>query len=208
MKSSYKLLVELIPLVEAYEATNQKVEMKGFLQFVAQREDSPTTKNAKPDANAQMMHNQLGFFLNYLFRFFKGYTKTALRNSPVSTADDFIFLASLNREPSVRKTDLIKNNLMETPSGMEVVKRLLKNKLVAELADPDDKRSVRLKITEKGKKELYIIFGEMNKVGNVLAGNLKPEEVKQLHGLLEKLFTHHQLIKHIDHSDGLEVLLK
>jgi MarR family transcriptional regulator, lower aerobic nicotinate degradation pathway regulator len=208
MKPSFKLLAELIPLIEEFEATNQKVELKGFLQFAAQKNAPAGGKAAPVNDDLQTISNQLGFFLNYLFRFFKGYTKVALRNSPVSTADDFIFLATLNREPSMRKTDLIKNNMMETPSGIEVIKRLLKNKLVTELADPEDKRSVRLKLTEKGKKELYTIFGEMNKVSNVLTGNLNTAEIKQLHSLLEKLFTHHQLIKDTDYSEGLEILLK
>jgi MarR family transcriptional regulator, lower aerobic nicotinate degradation pathway regulator len=208
MKPSYQLLAELIPLIEEFESTHQKVEMKGFLQFMAQKTAQTTPKPVTMNNELQTMSNQLGFFLNYLFRFFKGYTKTALRNSSVSTADDFIFLATVNREPSIRKTDLIKNNMMETPSGIEVIKRLLKHKLVSELADPEDKRSVGLKITEKGKKELYSIFNEMNKVGNVLVGKLRVSEIKQLHSLLEKLFTHHQLIKDIDYSSGLEVLLK
>jgi DNA-binding MarR family transcriptional regulator len=208
MKESFTLLSQLIPLVAEFETTNQKVDMKGFLQFAAQKHTPSTSSSAPLNGELQTMSNQLGFFLNYLFRFFKGYTKTALRNSLVSTADDFVFLAALNRESSMRKTDLIKNNMMETPSGIEVIKRLLKNKLVSELSDPEDKRAIRLKISEKGKKELYIIFGEMNKVSQVLVGNLQTGEIKQLHGLLEKLFTHHQIIKDIDYSGGLEVLLK
>jgi MarR family transcriptional regulator, lower aerobic nicotinate degradation pathway regulator len=208
VKASYKLLTELLPLIEEFEATNQKMELKSFLQFARQKTTPLNAKAATPDKDLQLMSNQLGFFLNYLFRFFKGYTKTALRNSSISTADDFIFLATLSRQPSMRKTDLIKNNMMETPSGIEVIKRLLKYKLVAELADAEDKRSVRLKLTEKGKKELQDIFTEMNTVGNVLVGKLNVGEIKQLHGLLEKLFTHHQLLKDIDYSEGLEVLLK
>lgn len=208
MRASFKLLSELIPLIEEFEATNQKVEMKSFLQYATEKQNARRSKPAKTDDNLQRMSNQLGFFLNYLFRFFKSYTKTALRNSPISTSDDFVFLATLSREASMRKTDLIKNNMMEIPSGIEVIKRLLKHKLVAELPDPEDKRSIRLSLTKKGRKELYVVFGEMNKVSNVLVGKLSASEIKQLHGLLEKLFTHHQLIKDIDHSDGLEVLLR
>ncbi len=208
MKPSYQLLTELLPLIEAFEATNQKMDIRHFLQYANQKNAVSVEKKVPADKELQMINNQLGFFLNYLFRFFKGYTKVALRNSPVSTADDFIFLATLSRETSMRKTDLIKNNMMETPSGMEVIKRLLKHKLVSELADADDKRSIRLKVTEKGKKELYIIFNEMNKVGNVLVGKLSVTEIKKLHTLLEKLFTHHQLMKDIDYNEGLEVLLK
>ncbi len=207
MKASFKLLTELMPLIEEFEATNQKVEMNNFLKYAIQKNTPTSPKAVSHEKNMEMLNNQVGFFLNYLFRFFKNYTKTALRNSQISTADDFIFLATLSRQPSMRKTDLIKMNMMETPSGMEVIKRLLKFKLISELPDNEDKRSVRIKMTDEGMKELQIIFTEMSKVGNVLVGNLDISEIKDLHSLLEKLFTHHQLIKDIDYSDGLEVLL-
>jgi MarR family transcriptional regulator, lower aerobic nicotinate degradation pathway regulator len=208
MKPSYKLLTELIPLIEEYEATNQKVDIQHFLKYAVQKHEPKVNGPTSLKKDAQLLSNQLGFFLNYLFRFFKGYTKTALRNSSISTSDDFVFLATLSRQDSMRKTDLIKVNMMETPSGIEVIKRLLKNKLITEEADKEDKRSIRIKLTEKGRKELYVIFGEMNVVSNVLVGNLKETEIKQLHGLLEKLFNHHQTLKDIDYSEGLEVLLK
>jgi MarR family transcriptional regulator, lower aerobic nicotinate degradation pathway regulator len=206
MKASFKLLTELLLIVEEFEATNQKVEMANFLKYATQKNTQTTPQPNNKDL--ETINNQVGFFLNYLFRFFKTYTKTALRNSQISTADDFIFLATISREASMRKTDLIKINMMETPSGMEVIKRLLKFGLISELPDTEDKRSVRIKVTEEGIKELHSIFNEMNKVGNVLVGNLETSEIKQLHGLLEKLFTHHQLLKDIDYSEGLEVLLR
>jgi MarR family transcriptional regulator, lower aerobic nicotinate degradation pathway regulator len=206
MKASFKLLTELVLIVEEFEATNQKVEMANFLKYATQKNTQTTPQPNNKDL--ETINNQVGFFLNYLFRFFKTYTKTALRNSQISTADDFIFLATISREASMRKTDLIKINMMETPSGMEVIKRLLKFGLISELPDTEDKRSVRIKVTEEGTKELHSIFNEMNKVGNVLVGNLETSEIKQLHGLLEKLFTHHQLLKDIDYSEGLEVLLR
>jgi DNA-binding MarR family transcriptional regulator len=206
MKKSFTLLAELLPLIDAYEKATAKPDVQGFLQFSMQQKE--VQPKISLDKEMQMKANQMGFYLNYLFRFLKVYTKTALRNSAISTIDDFIFLASLSREESMRKTDLIKNNMMEIPSGMEVIKRLMKAKLVKEFADADDKRSMRLSMTEKGRKELFVIFGEMNKVGNVLVGNLKKEEVNQMHGLLEKLFAHHQTIRDIDISEGLESLLK
>ena len=78
MKSKYQLLTELIPLIEAFEATNQKVEMSSFLQFATQKQAVSKVKTAIPlDRAMQLQSNQVGFFLNYLFRFFKGYTRVA-----------------------------------------------------------------------------------------------------------------------------------
>jgi hypothetical protein len=91
MKPSYKLLTELIPLIEEYEATNQKVDMQHFLKYAVQKHEPKVNGPTSLKKDSQLLSNQLGFFLNYLFRFFKGYTKTALRNSSISTSDDFVF---------------------------------------------------------------------------------------------------------------------
>jgi hypothetical protein len=47
----------------------------------------------------------------------------------------------------------------------------------------------------------------MNKVGKVVAGNLSEQEIIQLHALLEKLFDHHQTLRNVDFSEGLDKLL-
>ncbi len=205
MKKSFELLTALLPIIEEYETSSEATDITGFLKFASSKTNQTVARNF--DAAMQMRANQLGFFINYLFKFTKGYTKTALMNSTISTIDDFVFLASLGREESIRKVDLIKQNMMETPSGVEVIKRLIKSALVSEFDDTEDRRAVRLKITDAGKKELFSIFNEMNKVGKVLAGNLSEQEIVQLHSLLEKLFDHHQTLRNIDFSEGLDVLL-
>jgi DNA-binding MarR family transcriptional regulator len=205
MKKSFELLTVLLPIIEEYETSSDDIDITGFLKFATKKNTKPAPQNF--DKAMQMKANQLGFFINYLFKFTKGYTKTALMNSSISTLDDFVFLASLGREESIRKVDLIKQNMMETPSGVEVIKRLIKNNLVEEFDDTQDRRSVRLKITDTGKKELYSIFAEMNKVGKVVAGNLSEQEIIQLHALLEKLFDHHQTLRNVDFSEGLDKLL-
>jgi MarR family transcriptional regulator, lower aerobic nicotinate degradation pathway regulator len=205
MKKSFELLTALLPVIEEFETSSEETDLTSFLKFATSKTKQPVSQNF--DVAMQMKANQLGFFINYLFKFTKGYTKTALMNSAISTIDDFVFLANLGREESIRKVDLIKQNMMEIPSGVEVIKRLIKSDLVSEFDDTEDRRSVRLQITETGKKELFSIFSEMNKVGKVLAGNLSEEEIVQLHGLLEKLFDHHQTLRNIDFSTGLDVLL-
>jgi MarR family transcriptional regulator, lower aerobic nicotinate degradation pathway regulator len=193
MKKSFEILKDILPMIEDYEAKDTAGTVEGFLEFAYQKNSEKGRTKALE--NEQMLKNQLGFYLNMLFRFMKIYTKTALKDSPITTMDDFIFLATIHKENSIRKTDLIKNNMVEIPSGIEIIKRLLKNKLVSEHADDTDKRAVKLMITDFGRGELFKIFGEMNKVGHTLAGNLASDELFQLHSLLEKLALHHQKIK-------------
>jgi DNA-binding MarR family transcriptional regulator len=183
----------LLPLIDDYEKGTAEGTVDGFLQYAHVKNE--TTQKVKALENEQLLKNQLGFYLNMLFRFMKIYTKTALKDTPVTTIDDFIFLADIHKEKSIRKTDLIKNNMVEIPSGIEVIKRLLKNNLVSEQPDTLDKRAVLLQITDYGRAELFNVFEEMNKVGSILAGNLSSEELFQMHQLLEKLAFYHQKIR-------------
>ncbi len=193
MKKSFEILTELLPFIEAYETSHEEGDLAGFLTFAQAQKDGTAKKKALE--NEQLLKNQLGFYLNMLFRFMKIYTKTALTETPLTTIDDFIFLADIFKEKSIRKTDLIKNNMVEIPSGIEIIKRLIKKELVSEHEDPEDKRAVRLTISDYGRGELFKIFSEMNKVGGILAGNLSSDELFELHHLLQKLALHHQKMK-------------
>jgi MarR family transcriptional regulator, lower aerobic nicotinate degradation pathway regulator len=193
MKKPFEILTQLLPLIEAYEGTETEASVEGFLAYAYLKNVVKNKEEALQ--NEQLLRNQLGFHLTMLFRFMKLYTKTALKDTPLTTLDDFAFLASIFQEQSIRKTDLIKNHMLEIPSGIEVIKRLVNKNLISEHADEQDKRAVRLMITDFGRTELFKIFGEMNKVGGILAGNLSADELFQLHALLEKLTLYHQKLK-------------
>ncbi len=193
MKKSFELLSQLLPLIEDYEKSNPNLSVEGFLVYSYQKNEYKAKEKALE--NEQILQNQLGFYMNMLFRFLKNYIKLALKDYTVSTMDDFAFLASISGEVSIRKTDLIKNHMIEIPSGIEIIKRLIKNGLVTEHADPDDKRAVRLMISGKGREELFRTFGAMNQVAQTLSGDLTSNEIFELHHLLEKLAKHHQKLE-------------
>ena len=135
--------------------------------------------------------NDISILLVLLYRYAKGYVKKALRNSIIQTADEFSFLITLMTFECLTKTELINKQVMEKTSGTEVIKRLLNQGLIHEFADQQDKRSVRVAITDKGKKEIVGILPEMQVVSKVVAGNLDESEVATLLYLLRKLDYHH-----------------
>lgn len=145
--------------------------------------------------------------LVFMYRYAVVYFKKALRKGNINTLDEFSFLIVLMTYPSLSKTELIQKLILEITSGIEVIKRLLKNKLIEEFPNPNDKRSVLVAITEKGKKELIELFPGMGLVGNVVVGNLTPVEVSSLSFLLRKLdYYHNDIFRH--HRDlSLEELL-
>jgi DNA-binding MarR family transcriptional regulator len=83
---------------------------------------------------------------------------------------------------------------MEKTTGIEVIRRLIKRGLVVESADENDKRSVRVSITNSGRKEILKTLPLMSKVSEIVVGNLSNEEINTLSYLLKKLDYFHNEI--------------
>jgi DNA-binding MarR family transcriptional regulator len=132
-------------------------------------------------------NSDVSVLITLMFRYAKGYIKKALHNSLIQTVDEFAFLITLMTFDSLTKTELINKQVMEKTSGIEVIKRLLSQKLIKEFADENDKRSVRVTITLKGKKEITSVLPEMANVSRVVVGNLSKAEINTLSYLLKKL---------------------
>lgn len=204
MKSK-KVLIELIDHLDHFENQqheDSEVSLNDFLGYLNARsgqDQAPMrqiageqeTEEQKQKRNAP---NNISILLVLMYRYVRIYIKKALKESPIQTADEFSFLITLTTFESMTKTELITNQVMEKTSGTEIIKRLLKQGLIREFADPIDKRSVRVAITEQGRSALYAIFPEMNTVAKIVIGDLSEPEIKTLYYLLKKLDFFHNNI--------------
>lgn len=153
-------------------------------------------------------HTQIATMLVFIYRYAALYFKKALKEGNVNTLDEFSFLIVLMTYQSLSKTELIHKLIMEKTSGMEVIKRLLKQEMIEEFAHPTDKRSVLVAITAKGKKEIADLLPRMGLVGSVVIGNLTRAETTSLSFLLRKLDQHHNDIFLNHRNLSLEELSK
>ena len=120
-------------------------------------------------------------------RYAKWYIKKVLRESNLQTPDEFSFLITLMTYDSLSKSELITKQVMEKTSGTEVINRLVKRGMIFETADQNDKRSIRVSITNSGREEILRILPLMRKVTEIVVGNLSAEEINTLSYLLKKL---------------------
>ncbi|UKB82085.1 winged helix DNA-binding protein [Chryseobacterium sp. MEBOG06] len=139
----------------------------------------------------QDQNTEIARMLVFNYRYASMYFKKALKESNINTLDEFSFLIVLMTYPFLTKTELISKLIMEKTSGVEVIKRLLKQDLIREFDNPNDKRSIMVAITDKGREELSGLLPKMGMVGNVVVGNLRPAEASSLSFLLNKLDYHH-----------------
>jgi DNA-binding MarR family transcriptional regulator len=124
-------------------------------------------------------------------RHYKVYAKRALGESELSSPEGFSFLYHLSIVDSYRKMELIKMHHIEPPSGIEVLKRLLKKELIVEFDDPDDKRAKRIRISDTGRKEVHTIMPKMQRVFKSMTAEMSLNEKVHVVSFLRQMNDYH-----------------
>ena len=207
MSNNINLLKELLEYVEAYENEVGNLNIKEFSIFL-NRKVIPEEKEKeelifdKSNYSNFKSYPEVEFsaLLTGLYRFAKHYLKKAISDTSFRTIDEFGFLASLLKEKSLLKNELINIHHMEMSSGSEILKRLIKNGLVYEYADEKDRRAKRVSLTEKGKVEIFNSFDNMHKVSEIIVGDLKKTELQKALFMFNKLTYFHN---HIYENDKI-----
>jgi len=203
---SFKLLHQLLTLVEEFEAETSSVNgtVEEFTGFLLSRQEtiipevvSADVRFGDKEKEAQqrtlITENAIGRLFVYMSRYARSYIKLALDGTPLISPDDFTCLAILLTHEELSKKELIERNMQEKTSGSEVIRRLIAAGLVHQKDGIDDKRTKKVSITQKGRELLYRVFLDMNNVGTIVSGRLTRSEKLVLQHLLQKLedFHHH-----------------
>lgn len=213
MSSRYQLIKGLLDRVEEFEKERgeQEMDLVAFNLWLNRK-----LSFAQPDffhhrgeyTDSSSSGVILTMLIGFLFRYAKLYIKKALEDTPLSTMDEFSFMASLSNYGSLTKSELINQNIVEFTSGIEIIKRLVRNGLMEEFADPDDRRSKRVKLTEEGKKAMGIVLPSMNRVAQIVEGDLNPSEMEAIMPILYRLNDFHAVIHHKDRKSSLDTILE
>jgi DNA-binding MarR family transcriptional regulator len=207
----YDLLEKLLPLLTAYEEENAltgPISPSGFGHWLvsrseAQSETAPTLPEPPP-----YLDGEISQYLSGLYRYARFYAKKALRHTQLESLDEFGYLIALLEGGATAKVVLITKNIQEIPSGTEVIKRLLRKGWIDEQPDPQDRRSVRVSLNEKGKAALMGSFPQIARIARMVAGNLSVRERMDLLRLLRKLNGFHFPIFSQHRNEELDAILE
>ncbi len=179
----YTLFKKIIELVEVYQEGHSSEKVEDFTiwlnntLFSANSEDDHST-------HAELV---LAFKLMYLNKELKKQTKSILSKSRISSIDEYSFLLHLDYQESFRKMEIVEMHNLEAPTGIEIIKRLLKNEFTEEFPDKEDKRAKRIKITKKGLAELNTLKPKIDEIFTKFSEPLSLNEKIQFSGILDKL---------------------
>ncbi len=211
---NYKLVKDSIDLIQEFEEELQKNSfyknsITGFKQWIA---DKNELKINEPDwegkENGRSPDSVINTLLVHLNRYAKSYSKSAIYNSDFSTQEDFAYLINLQAFGEMSKMELIKKNVQDKPSGIQVINRLIKKGWVSQKASITDKRSKLITITSEGKKVLKNQMDKIRQASKIVTGNLSEQEKIKLIHLLQKLDTFHYPIylENLNTSELLETV--
>jgi DNA-binding MarR family transcriptional regulator len=213
---NYEFLKSLLIQVEAFErdTLNEGAQtMADFSAWLHKHQTNQSTLMPIDVPSHPLLDDgfafdiEIGMLVSCVYRYAKLYSKKALADTPISTIDEFTYLAQLLRDTKPSKTELIEENIQEKTTGTEILRRLINNGLIEQLDDPTDRRSKRLKLSEAGYELMHQIMPRMNQVATLVGGDLSVAEKQQLVSLLQKLHLFHNPLFLNEHDAPIEELI-
>ena len=197
---NFELLTNIIEAFKQHqlsENSSDKNSLTDFAKWINNQEEIKSeVELVLPTAHISnyQIEVEISTMVISLNRYSRLLIKKGLIGFPELVSEDFTYLYTLMDVESMTKIKLIEKNVHEKPTGLEVIKRLLKHGLVAEKNDEHDKRSKQVFLTDKGRALFFATIEQMNKIAKVVSGDLSQNEKKQLHRLLKKLANFHNPI--------------
>jgi DNA-binding MarR family transcriptional regulator len=192
METSLEILKVIVERLEEFTEVHPENDrsLESFILWLNRRifSEEPGEKGVP---HSEMLDMELTFLLVMQSRYYKAYAKKVLGQSELSSPDGFSFLYHLSLVDSYRKMELIKMHRIEPPSGIEILKRLSAKGLIEEFDDPDDKRAKRIRLAEKGRKELQLILPKMNEIFRLMAGEMSFNEKIHVTAFLKQMNDFH-----------------
>lgn len=171
-------------------------DFRNFLNDKHYKSQSPRFISESEHKKVNDLENEIAKQVILLSRFTKQMIRRGLQDFPELYNEEFTYLYRIMDEPLLTKMQLVEKNAHEKQTGMEIIRRLVKNNLLEEIPDSKDKRVTRLKISELGKKYFHQSVESVSITSRVLSAKLDIEEKHNLLKTLKKLNEFHFNVYH------------
>lgn len=149
--------IQVLDQWERFSRDNPQADFSQFgtwLQLEFERKDDQQVAQAMAQApkevygSADMLDAQIGFTWGRLMRYTQIWAKRAFADTPIRSLDEFGILMYIYQEGDPKKSEVAHQSLMEQTTCFEIIKRFLRQGLIHEFQDSQDKRSRRVSLTE------------------------------------------------------------
>ncbi len=198
------VLVQLIKQYEAYKVQKSaSLADDSFTDFVvylngqigkSQVNTSDFGIESWKNFNRQTLAEMGVSYLGKMNRYVENYCRKAMPKTQVPSIDEFTYLILLLQYESLTKTELIHHNGHPITTGTEIIKRLLKKGFIRQFDNTEDKRSVRVQLTETGKVAIFSTATATKGISSLATGILSDQELISLVNTLKKLDEFHDRV--------------
>jgi len=215
MNGKYDVIKKLIDLWESYENESpDEQDLLNFSEWVMEQIKDKSIDNTQFHPQRELhSHPETVAFLNKLdpgsrfqeyilriARFEEFYIRKYLIDLPLNSRLEYLFLFTVSNLEKARKTDLINIHLVEYTTGMDTIRRLVKNKLLLELPDEQDKRAKLLILTTEGEDILMKANKRIEEARNMFLACISPNKWKKTLSVLNEIDEFHSNI-YFNHYD-------
>jgi len=186
--SNIKRLIEWAEKFDKQLLAGEQWDDKYFVSWLSAELNADTETDTVLPENTE---STIAMLIIFMYKYAVFYSRKIFKHSIIYSIDDFGVLATLLPDKKLKKYDVIRECIAEKSSGNEVLKRLLRQKLIKETNHPTDKRSKLLEITTEGLSEINAILIQIQKMGSLVTGNLSKQEKIMLLGMLLNLHQFH-----------------
>ena len=123
---------------------------------------------------------ELGYVFGRMINFTEMWGKLAFKDLPIKQFEDFGILTEVRYKGNPSKNEVASLLLNEKSTAFEIIKRLIRDGMLTEEPDPDDKRIRRIKLTKYGQEVQQQAEQQAAKVSNLLVGDSQDEEILSL----------------------------
>jgi DNA-binding MarR family transcriptional regulator len=175
--------ISYVPIIQAWENflktnNNKNIESFGYwlvreqekrnIASVADNELDEYFNNNTNEFNYSYQSSEAAFLIWRLSKFIRYYVKPVLTEKGLSSQDDFAILAHVDYLKTCSKKEAVGANIIDSTTGIEIIKRLIKQNLITEKENKEDKRQKLISLTAKGKDVLTSIYVGFSSIQDVL----------------------------------------
>ena len=199
---NYNLIADCLKLIESFEKNWSNNcysdDIQGFVQWISDIKSNNISNQTVIDwegkDNGRTAESVISTLIVQMNRYAKNYSKVAMQDSEFSTQDEFIYLINLQAFGEMSKMELIKRNIHDKQTGIQIIKRLLDREWISQSDSLEDKREKLISITDKGRFTLKNQMGKIRQATNIVSGDLTDIEKMELIRILKKLEHFHKPI--------------
>lgn len=170
--------VELLNLWADYESKHADAEIEDFCRYLLIREQQKDKKDIFADVALPPDNlSKLAKITGRVAKLHNAYAVMALKECDLASIDEFIYLSDIHFMHESPKTKVIYSNFNELSSGLLILSRLKKKKLISEGKSDTDKRSKTISVTAKGKEVLLACYEKMDAVNRFFFSKMSDDEV-------------------------------